>query len=131
MADNPYLPDLLIKARQTYRLLSETLDATQQLAQAADRNDHVSVRMVIAMREETIRRLVESRETLYEQFGRSDEAALQRARALWEGAAPAEEEEKPLCDQIAINTRLLRQVQELDRRISSKITGEKSFYLTE
>ncbi|MBR2481336.1 MAG: hypothetical protein IKB58_00580, partial [Oscillospiraceae bacterium] len=53
-----------------------------------------------------------------------------RLRALLNGAAAENADERGLANQIAMNERLLAQIRELDRVLSQKIARDKSFYET-
>ena len=44
--------DLTVLERKKYNCLSEVLGLSQQLGEAMDRNDDVSVRMLVAMRQD-------------------------------------------------------------------------------
>ena len=46
--------DLTVLERKKYNFLSETLDLSQQMGEAMDRNDQVSLRMLVAMRQDPI-----------------------------------------------------------------------------
>ena len=49
--------DLTVLERKKYNCLSEVLDLSQQLGEAMDRNDDVSVRMLVAMRQDPLLQL--------------------------------------------------------------------------
>ena len=51
--------DLTVLERRKYNLLSEVMDLSQQLGEALDRNDDVSVRLLVSMRQDPILRLEE------------------------------------------------------------------------
>ena len=53
--------DLTVLERRKYNLLVETMDLSQQLGEAMDRGDDVSVRLLVAMRQEPILGLEKSR----------------------------------------------------------------------
>ena len=48
--------ELTVLERKKYNYLTEVQDVTRQLAESLDRNDQVSTRMLIAMRQDPIRR---------------------------------------------------------------------------
>ena len=48
----PALLDAHVQLKRIYAALNEALDLTRQLADAVDRDDQVSVRMLISMRQE-------------------------------------------------------------------------------
>ena len=54
--------DLTVLERKKYNLLSEVMDVSQQMGEALDRSDDVSVRMLVAMRQEPILHLEEVRQ---------------------------------------------------------------------
>ena len=51
--------DLTVLERKKYNQLSEVMDLSRQLGEAMDRNDQVSLRMLISMRQEPILQLEE------------------------------------------------------------------------
>ena len=53
------LLDLQVLERKKYNLLNDVMDLSQQLATAMDRNDQVSVRMLVAMRQDPLTQLEE------------------------------------------------------------------------
>ena len=114
------LMDLLMLEKKIYNSLNEVQDLTQQLTEALDRQDQVSVRMLLEMRQEPIDIIEETQSRLLER-----QIAL---GALLQGGAPARQAEQPLADQIAANRRLLGKVVEQDRRLSQRLGGKSSFY---
>ena len=122
------LMDLLMLEKKIYNSLNEVQDLTQQLTEALDRQDQVSVRRLLEMRQEPIDIIEETQSRLLERqiaLGGEDAARL---RALLQGGAPARQAEQPLADQIAANRRLLGKVVEQDRRLSQRLGGKSSFY---
>lgn len=120
--------ELTVLERKKYNYFAEVQDLTRQLAESLDRNDQVSVRMLIAMRQDPIRQAAEvdgGEKTRLAALG--DEMAA-RVRALREGAAPQDDGEKIFLEQAGKTRRLLEQVVELDRRVSTRMAGEQSFY---
>lgn len=126
--DNKTLKDLFIKTRRQYIKLLEFFDLTQQLGEAVDRKDEVSVQMLLHMREDPIHDLKEIETQLHEGVLKLPEEDAIRAHQLLTGGAPREKAEEALCGQIAQNRRLLDKSQELDKRISMRIDGRHSFY---
>ena len=57
------LMDLAVLERKKYNYLNEVLDLTEQIGQAADRNDQVAMRMLVAMRQDPILSLAEVDDT--------------------------------------------------------------------
>lgn len=122
------LLDALVQTKRMGNLLNEVMDLSRQLAEAVDRNDQVTVRLLLTMREEPIDQLKAADQALRDQ---RDALAPEEARRLSEllnGGAAAVESEEALADQVAANQRRLKQVLELDKAISQKLAREKSVY---
>ena len=120
--------DAQVHTRCIYNLLGEVLDLSQQLADALDRQDQVTIQMLLGMREEPIQNLAKRREILIQMLGDLPTEESERLRALLNGAAAETDEEIGLAQQVTANARLMQRVQELDQRINRKITHEKSIY---
>lgn len=115
--------------RKRYTKLAEVLDLTQQLAEAVDREDAVTVRLLLSMRQGPIYELqeIEGQLELKECDLTKEDAA--RLRLLLKGEAPdPTPEEEGLLRQVEMNRRSLQRVVELDRRVSLKLAGEHSCY---
>lgn len=122
------LLDAHVQAKRMYHLLSEVMDLSRQLAQALDRGDEVTVRMLLAMRGEPIQKLGLVRQALNQQMAALGEEDALRLALLLQGEPPAAAEEQPLAEQVAANRRLWQQVIELDRRLSLSLARDKSLY---
>ena len=109
--DAAALLDAHVQLKRIYAALNEALDLTRQLAEAVDRDDQITVQMLVSMREEPIHEL------------RQD-----RLSALLKGGEAETEAEIPLANQIGLNRRVLKQLVELDRVVNRKLTREKSIY---
>lgn len=110
--------DALVQMKRTGNLLNELTDLTRQLGESIDRNDQVSIQMLIAMREEPLGKLQAADKALREQLEALDdrEEAEQLAAILNGGSAgDGGQTVKMLCDQVALNRRRLKQVMDLDR----------------
>lgn len=130
--DEKTVKDALVLMKRTGNLLNELEDLTQQIAQSADRNDRVSMEMLLAMREEPLQSLQAADRALRDQLEDlpNRETAAKLARML-NGGSPAQAEDplqKLLCEQVAANRRRLRQVIELDRRVNQRLSGEQPSY---
>lgn len=123
--------DLTVLERKKYNLLSEVMDVSRQMGEALDRNDDVSVRMLVAMRQEPILRLEEIRQTEADRLQNLSPEDRERAKALREGAGPRDAEEESYCTQAGNARRLLERVLELDQRLSQRLAGGNSFYTRE
>lgn len=123
--------DLTVLERKKYNLLSEVMDVSQQMGEALDRSDDVSVRMLVAMRQEPILHLEEVRQVAAARLEGLAAEDRERVGALREGAAPQGTDEEAYCTQAGNARRLLERVLELDRRLSRRLAGENSFYAQE
>lgn len=120
--------DAHVQMRRMYNLLTETEGLTIQIAQSLDRNDSVAVQMLIAMREDPIRKMAQAREMLLQQLeGLGQEDAI-RLRSILNGGAGRNPDEQRLADQVAVNSRLMERVRTMDCQINRKITRDKSIY---
>lgn len=123
--------DALVQMKRTGNLLNELEDLTQQIGQAIDRNDQVSLQMLIAMREEPLGKLKDADQALREQLellqDRDEAAALAAMLNGGPPADPAERMQKMLCEQVAANNRRLKQTVELDQRLSQRLGRESSY----
>jgi len=120
--------ELTVLEKKKYNDLMEVQDLTRQLAECLDRNDQVSARMIIAMRQDPIRRLTEVDAGEKERLAGLPEEGRARTAALRQGCAPADEGETIFQEQMGKTRRLLEQVVDLDRRVSTRMAGEQSFY---
>lgn len=120
--------DLTVLERKKYNDLSEALDLTGQIGEALDRSDQVSVRMLVAMRQDPIRHLEEINQTALDRRESLAEEDQERVKALLAGAEGRTAEERLFLEQVQKARRLLERVVELDRRISLRVAGDHSFY---
>ncbi len=120
---------LLQKRKQMIRL-NEVEDLTKQLGQALDRRDEVSVKMLIAMRQEPILRLEEIEGEIRGRLESVPEETAIRLAELLNGAEPDTPEEDALSAQVEKNRRLLERIVSLDKLISARVGGRYSFYRT-
>ena len=82
------LAKALVQSKRMGNLLNEVLDLSQQRAEALDRDDQVSVEMLIAMRQEPIGKLEEVKRALEEQAGGLEPEEALRLSLLLNGAEP-------------------------------------------
>lgn len=130
MTKNDWL-DLTVLERKKYNLLSEVMDVSQQLGEAMDRNDDVSVRLLLAMRQEPILKLEEVQRAVSLKREALSPEDLERVAALNGSAAPQSEEETTYRGQAGSVRRLLERVLELDERLNRRMGGKNSFYSQE
>ena len=122
------LLDAQVQEKRRYALLSELFDLTKQLAEAVDRNDEVTIQMLLSMREGPLAQMRQVEENLTRQRASLSEEDGRRLGELLSGAQARQAEENALSDQVGTNRRLLSQLVELDKRVNKKVTGEKSVY---
>lgn len=122
--------DALVQMKRTGNLLNELEDVTRQLGEAIDRNDQVSMQMLVAMREDPLEKLqaadVAVRDQL-EALHDSDEAAA--LAGMLNGGPPlqpGERTQQMLCDQVAANRRRLKQIMDLDKALSQRLGRNSS-----
>ena len=120
--------DLTVLERKKYNLLTEVLDLSRQMGEALDRGDDVSVRMLVAMRQEPILGLQEVHQAAAARLESLPPEDRERAGALREGAPSQGPEEESYCAQAGSARRLLERVVELDERLNRRLAGDDSFY---
>lgn len=120
--------DLTVLERKKYNCLSEVMDLSRQMGEALDRNDDVSLRMLLAMREDPLLQLRELQQAVEEKKERLSPEDRERAAALGRGADPQGEEETTYHSQAGSARRLLERIVELDERLNRRLAGESSFY---
>lgn len=117
-----------VQAKKIYNLLLEVLDLSRQLAEAADRQDQVTVQLLLSMRQEAVNRLYEADQLLRAMRERLAPEDGERLSQLLNGQPPQNAGEQALSAQMADNRRLLDKTIQLDRQISYKIAGSDSVY---
>lgn len=120
--------DLTVLERRKYNLLSEVMDLSRQLGEVMDRNDDVSVRLTIAMRQEPLLKLQELKRAVDLKKEDLSPEDRERISALGRGAAPRGEEETLYQKQAGSARRLLERIVELDERLNRRMGGKDSFY---
>lgn len=115
--------------RAMYRSLSELEELTQELAQAADRGDKVSVQMSLAMRRDPLEQVARHQAALRRQYTALPAPDARLLRTLLEDASPpAVPGAEALVRQAARNRTLLARIVAADQRINQKVAGRSSFY---
>ena len=120
--------DLAVLERKKYNYLNEVMDLSQQMGGVLDRNDEVSVKILLAMREDPLLHLREVDQTEKKRRKALAEEDQDRVSALLAGAQPQNKDESTFLEQAGKARRLLERVVELDRRLNLRITGKDSFY---
>jgi hypothetical protein len=110
----------------------ETLDLSNQIMDALDRNDQITVQLLLQMRAEAIASAKAADQALRKYMTSiTDEDERQAlAELLNHGVADGEEEQK-LARLAAHNASQLRQLLQLDQRLSRRLAHGKSIYQNE
>ncbi len=120
--------DLTVLERKKYNLLSEVMDLSQQLGEAMDRNDDVSIRLLLSLRQEPILQLEEVKRAIQLKREHLSPEEWERVAALNGQTGPEGEDERLYWTQAGSTRRLLERVLELDRRLNRRMTGKDSVY---
>ena len=116
----------LVQVNRMGNLLDEVMDCTQQLAEAIDRNDQVSVNLVIGMRADPINKLQLADQALREQRDSiADPEEREHLVSLLNGGRPQDTFEEMLAERLAANKRILERICALDKVLNQKISGSK------
>ena len=124
--------DALVQMKRTGNLLNELEDLTRQMGEAIDRNDQVSLQMLIAMREEPLGKLQAADQALRDQLELlEDKLEAAQLASMLNGGLPADSNvrtQQQLCEQVAANNRRLKRIIELDRQLNQRMARENSVY---
>ena len=124
--------DALVQMKRTGNLLNELEDLTRQMGEAIDRNDQVSLEMLIAMREEPLGKLQEADQAVRDQLELlTDKFEAAQLASMLGGGLPADSGERvqqQLYEQVAANNRHLKRIVELDRLLNERLARENSVY---
>ena len=120
--------DLTVLERRKYNCLSEVMDLSRQMGEALDRNDQVSMQILISLRQDPILSLEEIGRSIGMKQDSLSPEDRERVAALNGGATPRGEEESTYCGQAGSARRLLERVVELDQRLNRRLAGDASFY---
>lgn len=127
MQQNDWM-DFLVMEKKMYSKLCEVMNLTEQLAGAVDRQDQVSVQMLVAMRQEPVEQLRQAEERMREKRAGLSSKDLDQLEQVQAGGGENGGYGQMMADQQATNRRLLTRVIELDRRVSLKLCGNDSCY---
>ncbi len=122
------MDELRRRKRSQTVLLIEISDLTKQLAEALDRRDQLAMQMLLGMRETPIHGLREIEDGIEDYILHLPEDSAIRGNELLRGAEAQNDQEGPLCEEVARFYRLLQNVVELDKRISVGMGGKQSVY---
>ncbi len=116
-------------ARRMYPLLLEVMEITDDLSDSLNRQDQVSVRMFLSMRQDSINQLVKCKEELQKQCKLMEPKEGEQLRQILDGNPPKDVPGiSQLAEQVQKNQTLLRRVIRADRVINQRIGGKQSFY---
>ena len=115
------------KKDQTVKLI-EVADVTRQIAEAVERGDSVAAQMLLGEREQPVRELRELEEGVRAYVLSRPEQEAIRLNELLGGGEPETGDEKALAEQVAQFSRILDSVLALDKQLSIRLGGNKSFY---
>lgn len=131
MIDAQTLSDATAMERQAYSILSEIEELTQELSNAFNRRDQISVRLFLNMRQEQILQLKECKAALEQHCARlpaQDGTYLRRILSGEELECPQGE---ALLAQIKRNKTILNRTLRADKALSLRMGGKNSFYATQ
>lgn len=115
--------------KSMYRSLTDLEELTQELSQAVDRGDRVSIQMFLSMRQEPLDQLLKQQAALRRQrVGLSPEDGRLLRALLEDTEPPACSGSEELVRQATRNRTLLERIIQTDRRISQRLGGSASFY---
>ena len=124
--------DALVQMKRTGNLLNELEDLTRQMGETIDRNDQVSLEMLIVMREEPLGKLQAADQAIRDQLELlTDKLEAAQLASMLNGGPPADPDvrmQQMLCDQVAANNRRLKRIMELDQRLNERLARENSVY---
>ena len=115
--------------KEMYRVLSELEELTQELSQAVNRGDKVSIQMFLSMRRDPLNQMARHQAALRRQYAGLPGKDARLLRALLEDPSPpacAGSEE--LVRQAARNRSILERIVRTGRQISQRLAGKSSFY---
>ncbi len=128
MTDKEIL-DIHVLERKKYNLLNEVLDLSKQIGESMDRNDKVSLRMLLGMRHEPIEKLEQLKMQFTTIFSELPPEEAEHLRQILAGKTSSNKAEEGLKNQAISTGNLLKEVLTLDERINRKIAGDESVYL--
>lgn len=114
--------------QKTAAKLNEIIDITKELDEAADRDDQVSMGMLISARQQPVLELQELRSNVELKRRALRDKDLELFCQIYEQEGPVGPPEQALAERVRANRRLLGRVSEMDRRINQRICREKSIY---
>jgi uncharacterized membrane protein YvbJ len=110
--------------------LQEVWDLSQQITEALDRNDQITVQLLLHMRAESIETAKKDDQTLRKFLSTiEDEKDRKKLRSLLnQGAEAAGPSEQVLARQAASNVSRIQKILEIDKRLNQRVARAKSVY---
>lgn len=121
---------LIVQQKKKYLQLNEIMDTTVQLAEALSRDDEISVRMLIAMRETPVQEVMDTEARIRRLLSQAllDDGEHLRRLMRGNGMEPPKPGEEALDEVSQKNYRLLSRIVALDKPLNLKIGKDQSFY---
>ena len=130
LSENAVMSAMAVE-RKMYGALSELQETTIELSDAFKRQDQVSFRLYLGLRQDSINQLVEYRSILRKQCLELPDSDKEHLEKILAGDAIAEQDsEKRLIDLAKRNKSTLERIIQQDRLINQRLGGKKSFYRT-
>lgn len=122
---------IMILLQRKYGAIQEIHRLTKELEEVVNRNDGISVAMVLQLRGDEMVRAEQCMEELW-QMGESSREKYERLRVLvtcnLDQAVGDTREEKKIYEIRRKTQAVLDQVQRIDQRLNRRLAGDKSFY---
>lgn len=124
------LRDLLLQQKKKYIRLSEVMDITMQMAEAIDRDDNVTMSMLIAMRQDPLLLIDEIEQSVGQYLDSIPIETAEHLRKILSGRGTetVTSEETMLDEQCKMNFRLLSRIVMIDKQLNRKVAKDQSFY---
>lgn len=122
------LQELLELEKKFYTKLSEAVDLTQELDEAVDRQDQVTISLVLSMRQKPLLEMQEIQSYIDLKRLDLDQAELPAFDRLVGGGQAQDQDEEAVALQIQKNRRILSSLAQADRQVNQKVCGEESCY---
>lgn len=126
--DKSVFLDAHVQEKRMHSLLTEVLDLTMQMADAADRGDEITIQLLLGMRADPLENLKQVRLSLEQLRDSLPPEEGRYLAAILNGGPAQQPEEKPLANQVEINRKLFQQVLSCDQRLNQKVTRDDSIY---
>lgn len=129
MALEQVLSASLAVEKQMYLALSEVLDLTRELLDSLQRQDQVSVRLNLSLRQESVDQLNACRDALKRQVASLPPREQAALRGLLNGESSGDSPSaRALAQQVERNQALWTRVVQADQSVSRRMGGEHSYY---